>query len=80
MTLRACVNSSLRLGLEIVATNKIKPEFIPIYTVSDSLDEAWEHVSSQLPITNINDLKGLLMNYHNTLVVEQEKENGNHIK
>lgn len=53
---------------------KIKPEFIPIYTVSDSLDEAWELISSQLPITDRNELKALLMNYHNTLVTEITKE------
>lgn len=48
--------------------HKIKPEIVPIYTVSDSLDEAWELINSHLPITDTNDLKGLLMNYHNTLV------------
>lgn len=49
---------------------KIKPEFVPIYTVSDSLDDAWELIQANLPITDVNDLKGLLMNYHNTLVQE----------
>ena len=55
--------------------SKIKPEFVPLYPVSDSLDDAWELFNSQLPITDTNDLKGLLMNYHNTLVVEKDKEN-----
>lgn len=55
--------------------SKIKPEFVPLYTVSDSLDDSWELIKSQLPITEINDLKGLLMNYHNTLVVEKENQN-----
>lgn len=55
--------------------SKIKPEFVPLYTVSDSLDDSWELIKSQLPITDINDLKGLLMNYHNTLVVEKENQN-----
>lgn len=55
--------------------NKIKPEFVALYPVSDSLDEAWEFINSQLPITNTNDLKGLLMNYHNTLVNELELKN-----
>lgn len=57
--------------------NKIKPEFVPIYMVSDSLDDAWELMASNLPITDINDLKGLLMNYHNTLVVELDTQNEN---
>ena len=58
--------------------NKIKPEFIPVYAVSDSLDDAWELINSQLPITETNDLKGLLGVYHNTLIYEQEKQNENH--
>lgn len=58
-------------------TNKIKPEFVPIYPVADSLDSAWEHMASQLPINSVNDLKGLLMQYHNTLLVELEKQNEN---
>ena len=58
--------------------SKTKPEFVPLYPVSDSLDDAWELFNSQLPITDTNDLKGLLMNYHNTLVVEKDKENENH--
>ena len=53
--------------------NKIKPEFVPLYPVSDSLDDAWELFNSQLPITDTNDLKGLLMNYHNSCVVEVEE-------
>lgn len=55
--------------------SKIKPEFIPLYPVYDSLDDAWEFISSQLPITDKNDLKGLLMSYHNTLVTELENTN-----
>lgn len=55
--------------------SKIKPEFVPLYTVSDSLDDAWELLKSNLPITDVNDLKGLMMNYHNTLVTELEKQN-----
>lgn len=58
--------------------NKIKPEFIPVYAVLDSLDDAWELINSQLPITETNDLKGLLGVYHNTLIYEQEKQNENH--
>lgn len=54
--------------------SKIKPEFVPLYTVSDSLDDAWELLKSNLPITDVNDLKGLMMNYHNTLVQESEKQ------
>lgn len=57
--------------------SKIKPEFVTLYPVSDNLDDAWELMNSQLPITEINDLKGLLMNYHNTLVVEKEKSDEN---
>lgn len=57
--------------------SKIKPEFIPLYPVSDTLDDAWELMNSQLPITETNDLKGLLMNYHNTLIVEKEKTDEN---
>ena len=57
--------------------NKIKPEFIPLYPVMDSLDNAWEFINSQLPITETNDLKGLLMIYHNTLIVEKDKTNEN---
>lgn len=57
--------------------NKIKPEFVPIYPVADSLDSAWEHMASQLPIVSVNDLKGLLMQYHNTMLVELEKQNEN---
>ena len=53
---------------------KIKPEFVPIYPVHDSLDAAWEFINSQLPITETNDLKSLLMSYHNTLIAELEKE------
>lgn len=58
-------------------TSKIKPEFVPLYPVSDNLDDAWELMNSQLPITETNDLKGLLMNYHNTLIVEKEKSDEN---
>lgn len=57
--------------------SKIKPEFVPLYPVSDNLDDAWELMNSQLPITETNDLKGLLMNYHNTLIVEKEKSDEN---
>ena len=52
--------------------SKIKPEFVPLYPVSDNLDDAWELMNSQLPITETNDLKGLLMRYHNTCVCEVE--------
>ena len=52
--------------------NKIKPEFIPVYAVLDSLDDAWELINSQLPITETNDLKGLLGVYHNCCVTETE--------
>lgn len=55
--------------------SKIKPEFVPIYKVFDSLDEAWEYINSQLPITETNDLKGLLMCYQNTLIYLLEKKN-----
>jgi len=57
-------------------SEKIKPEFVPIYPVHDSLDDAWEFINSQLPITETNDLKSLIMGYHNTLIhalQEQEK-------
>lgn len=57
--------------------NKIKPEFIPLYPVMDSLDEAWEFINSQLPITETNDLKGLLGMFQNTLISEQDKQNEN---
>lgn len=43
----------------------------------DSLDDAWELIHSQLPIQDTNDLKSLLMIYHNTLVVEKEQTNEN---
>lgn len=55
--------------------SKIKPEFVHIYRVFDSLDEAWEYINSQLPITETNDLKGLLMAYHNTVIHLLEKKN-----
>ena len=58
--------------------HKIKPEFIPLYPVMDSLDDAWEFINSQLPITETNDLKGLIGVYHNSLLVAQEKEHENH--
>ncbi len=51
---------------------KIKPEFIPLYPVMDSLDDAWEFINSQLPITETNDLKGLIGMYHNCCVTETE--------
>ena len=54
--------------------SKIKPEFVPIYRVFDSLDEAWEYINSQLPITETNDLKSLLMCYQNSLVHALDKE------
>ena len=57
-------------------SEKIKPEFVPIYPVHDSLDDAWEFINSQLPITETNDLKSLIMSYQNTLIhalQEQEK-------
>lgn len=53
--------------------NKIKPEFVPIYPVADSLDSAWEYMASQLPINSVNDLKGLLMQYHNSCVIAVEE-------
>lgn len=49
-------------------SEKIKPEFVPIYPVHDSLDDAWEFINSQLPITETNDLKSLIMSYQNTLI------------
>ena len=58
--------------------SKIKPEFIPLYPVMDSLDDAWEFINSQLPISETNDLKGLIGMYHNTLLYQQEKEHENH--
>lgn len=68
-------NSLLRHGINNVA-NKIKPEFIPVYPVANSLDDAWEHMRSQLPIDSINDLKSLVSQYHNSLIVAiQEAEN-----
>ena len=60
--------------------NKIKPEFIPVYAVLDSLDDAWELINSQLPITETNDLKGLLMIYHNSCVLEVEERIRNEAK
>lgn len=60
--------------------SKIKAEFVPIYPVADSLDDAWEYINSQLPITDTNDLKSLLMLYHNTLFVELGNTNENHSK
>lgn len=60
--------------------SKIKPEFVPLYTVSDSLDDSWELIKSQLPITDINDLKGLLMNYHNCCVLAVEERISNETK
>lgn len=60
--------------------NKIKPEFVPIYPVADSLDDAWEFINSQLPITETNDLKSHLMMYHNTLIHEMENQNENNPK
>ena len=59
---------------------KIKPEFIPLYPVMDSLDDAWEFINSQLPISETNDLKGLLMNYHNSCVVAVEERIRNETK
>lgn len=55
-------------------SEKIKPEFVPIYPVHDSLDDAWEFINSQLPITETNDLKSLIMSYHNSLIHELSKE------
>ena len=57
--------------------SKIKPEFVPVYAAADSLDDAWELINANLPITTTNDLKGLVMTYHNTLVHELETK---HIK
>ena len=54
-------------------SEKIKPEFVPIYPVHDSLDDAWEFINSQLPITETNDLKSLIMSYHNSCVQAVEK-------
>lgn len=56
-------------------SHKIKPEFVAIYPVADSLDDAWELINSQLPITETNDLKSLLMIYHNSLITELENQN-----
>lgn len=55
--------------------NKIKPEFVPLYPVHNSLDDAWEFINSQLPITETNELKSLLMQWHNTLLSELEIKN-----
>lgn len=55
--------------------NKIKPEFVPLYPVHKSLDDAWEFINSQLPITETNELKSLLMQWHNTLLSELESKN-----
>ena len=60
---------------KVAMPSKIKPEFVPLYTVSDSLDDSWELIKSQLQITEVNDLKGLIMNYHNSLVMEKDKQN-----
>ncbi|WAW11679.1 hypothetical protein nACB1_062 [Acinetobacter phage nACB1] len=55
-------------------SNKIKPEYVHIYPAHDSLDDAWEFINSQLPITETNDLKSLIMSYHNTLIRELQEE------
>ena len=57
-------------------SEKIKPEFVPIYPVHDSLDDAWEFINSQLPITETNDLKSLIISYHNTLIhaIQEQKK------
>lgn len=44
----------------------------------DSLDDAWEFINSQLPITDTNDLKSLLIMYQNTLLTELENNHANH--
>lgn len=57
--------------------SKIKPEFVPVYAAADSLDDAWELINANLPITTTNDLKGLVMIYHNSCVRAVEERIAN---
>lgn len=45
-----------------------------LYPCKRSLDEVISEGATKLPITNFNQLKSLLMCYHNTLLAQLEKE------
>lgn len=45
-----------------------------LFSRKDSLDEAIEYLTAQLPITTTNELHAALMCYHNTLLHTQSQE------
>ena len=50
-----------------------------LYPCKDTLDEAISHSLAQLPITDANHLKTIILTYHNTLlqvVAANEQDNG----
>jgi hypothetical protein len=52
----------------------LRPVRLGLFPSLDSLDAVIDLGLSQLPITNPNQLVGLLMTYHNSLVQVIEKE------
>lgn len=53
---------------------KIKPNmFMSLFPTMNSLQEVHELAESKIPITDKNELYGLLYTYHNTLLKELSK-------
>lgn len=46
------------------------PAYMNVFPVHDSLVDAIAYIENQIPITSPNELFGLLMGYHNTLIKE----------
>jgi hypothetical protein len=64
-----------------MSTKEITTQRQSLYPQKDTLREAQDFATAQLPITDVNQLTAVLMTYHNTFVYVQIQENknaGNH--
>lgn len=48
-----------------------------LFPTFETLDQAFNYSLSRLPINNRNDLLGVLMTYHNTLLAQHQREQRN---
>lgn len=52
----------------------LRPVHVGLFPTMDSLESVVDMGISQLPITSSNQLVGILMAYHNTMIAVQKKE------
>lgn len=58
-----------------MTNNTIKPEYQALYPAKDSLQEVVDEAMASIPIDNANELKRVMMTYHNTLLSIMRKGN-----